>query len=550
MPDALKTPLNSRPDTPVLIPALLEVIEQKDDLIEQKEQAIADRDRVIADRDHLIAEQQKLLKLLEEQLRLAKHKRFGESSEKLSFQADFFDEAELEIALGDIEAELEQVVAPTPKPPRKKREGFSDKLPRIRVDLPLSDEDKAGASRTFFTKVKEELDIVPAQARVLEYWQEKAVFEGDAGAPIIKAAARPAHPLGKCIASVALLAYILVAKYADALPLYRLEKILGRYGGNISRTAMANWIIRLDDVFKPLINLLQEHQRGGDYLQADETRIQVLKEDGKVATSDKWMWLVRGGPPDRPVVLFHYDASRSEDVPLRLLDGFVGVLQTDGYAGYNKVCRDNPITRIGCWDHARRKFVEASKAAPAKKKGEKVSKADVAIGKIRKLYTIEERIKELAPNQKTEQRQRLAQPVLDDLKAWLQTNASRVPKDSLTYKAIQYTRNQWDCLIGYLADGRLNISNALAENAIRPFAVGRRNWLFADTSRGAKASATIYSLIETSKANGLEPYEYLRHVLTHIAAAETVEQIEALLPWHVRFTDPLDDSHREKSGTA
>ena len=171
---------------------------------------------------------------------------------------------------------------------------------------------------------------------------------------------------------------------------------------------MANWIIRLDDVFRPLINLLQEHQRDGDYLQADETRIQVLKEDGKVATSDKWMWLIRGGPPDRPVVLFHYDASRSEDVPSRLLDGYAGVLQTDGYAGYNKVCRDNPITRIGCWDHARRKFVEASKAAPAKKKGQKVSKADVAIGKIRKLYAIEERIKDLEPDQKTEQRQQLA----------------------------------------------------------------------------------------------------------------------------------------------
>mgnify|MGYP000290709576 CR=1 FL=1 len=239
---------------------------------------------------------------------------------------------------------------------------------RIRVDLTLSDADKAGASRTFFTKVKEELDIVPAKVQVIEYWQEKAVFDDEGGEQRIAAAPRQPHPLGKCIASVQLLAYILVAKYADALPLYRLEKILARYGGNISRTAMANWIIRLDDVFRPLINLLQDHQRGGDYLQADETRIQVLKEDGKVATSDKWMWLIRGGPPDRPVVLFHYDASRSEAVPSRLLDGFTGVLQTDGYAGYNKVCRDNPITRIGCWDHARRKFVEASKAAPAKKK--------------------------------------------------------------------------------------------------------------------------------------------------------------------------------------
>ena len=492
------------------MPELLEALEQK---------------------DHIIREQQQLLKLLEEKLRLSRLQRFGASSEKLSFQVDFFDEAELEVALSDLEAQLPE--DPSPKKPRRKRKGFSDQLPRIRVELVLTDEEKAGATKTFFTKVKEELDIVPARARVLEYWQEKAVFE-QGGEQRIVAAQRPAHPLGKCIASVQLLAYILISKYADALPLYRLEKILQRYGGDITRTTLANWIIRLDDVFKPLINLMREHQLTGDYLQADETRLQVLKEDGRPATSDKWMWLIRGGPPDQPAVLFEYDVSRSEEVPLRLLDGFEGVLQADGYAGYNRVCRENSITRIGCWDHARRRFVEASKAAPAIKKGSKVSKADVAIGKIRKLYLIEDRIKDLAPEQKKAQRQILSRPVLNDLKGWLETNSQRVPKDSLTWIAINYTLNQWESLIGYCEDGRLNISNALAENAIRPFAVGRRNWLFSDTPRGARASATCYSLIETAKANGLEPYAYLHHVLQHIAAADTLEKIEALLPWNMK----------------
>ena len=368
---------------------------------------------------------------------------------------------------------------------------------------------------------------------MIEYWQEKAVFGEEIGENTMISTQRPVHPLGKSIASTALLAYILVSKYADALPLYRLEGILKRYGGSISRTTMANWIIRLDDVFKPLINLLREQQIGADYLQADETRIQVLKEDGKAATSDKWMWLIRGGPPDKPVVLFNYDASRSEAVPARLLDGFTGVLQADGYAGYNQVCRDNEITRIGCWDHARRKFVEASRAAPAKKKASQVSKADVAIGKIRKLYRIEEKVKELPVDQKQQRRQELSVPLLDDLKVWLEQNVSQVPKDSLTYKAMQYTLNQWELLTGYCDDGKLNISNALAENAIRPFALGRKNCLFSDTSRGAKASATCYSLIETAKANNLEPYQYLRHVLSHIAEAKTVEDIEALLPWNV-----------------
>ncbi|WP_419583402.1 transposase, partial [Thiolapillus sp.] len=190
--------------------------------------------------------------LLEEQLRLARLRKFGARSEKLPFQGELFDEAELEVSLEEVEKELAE--AEEPKKPRKRRtkaDGFNENLPRIQVRLTLDEEEKAGANKTFFSKVKEELDIVPAQARVIEYWQEKAVFEQEDGAQQ--------------------LAWILVAKYADALPLYRLEGILKRHGGHISRTTMANWIIRLDDVFKPLINLLRDQQLGGDYLQADET---------------------------------------------------------------------------------------------------------------------------------------------------------------------------------------------------------------------------------------------------------------------------------------
>ena len=284
----MRTAINTRQEPPVFIPPtvpeLLEALEQK---------------------DHIIHEQQKLLKLLEERLRLSRFKCFGANSEKLSFQVGFFDEAEIEVALSELEAQLSE--DPSPKKPRKKRKGFSDQLPRIRVDLRLTDEEKAGAAKTFFTKVKEELDIVPAQARVIEYWQEKAVFE-QGGEQQMVAAQRPPHPLGKYIASVQLLAYILISKYADALPLYRLEKILKRYGGDITRTTLANWILRLEDVFKPLMNLMREHQLTGDYLQADETRLQVLKEDGRPATSDKRMWLIRGGPPGQPAVLCEYDA--------------------------------------------------------------------------------------------------------------------------------------------------------------------------------------------------------------------------------------------------
>jgi transposase len=524
---------------------LLAALAEKDQFLEDKSQLLEEKDELLHahrkhlnDKDHIILEQGKRINLLEEYLRLATVQKFGASSEKLAFQSDLFDEAEIEVALSELEEQLPEDDRVRPKKKKRKR-GFSDKLQRVQIHITLSDAEKAGATKTFFTKVKEELEFIPAQVKVLEYWQEKAVFNTD-GDDVIVAAQRPAHPLGKCFASTALLAYIIASKYADGLPLYRLEGMLKRYGGDISRSNMARWIVRLQDVFQPLINLIREVQLEGNYLQADETRIQVLKEIGKTAQSDKWMWVIRGGPPDKQSVLFEYDPSRAGAVAERLLDGFGGVLQADGYSGYSKVCQSAGITRIGCFDHARRKFVEAVRAAETKgtkKTAGQPTKADVALSKIRKLYAIEKSIKDLDCDKKTQARQNLSVPVLEDLKPWLEKNVSRVPKDSLTHKAMTYTLNQWEYLIGYCEDGQLNISNALAENAIRPFAVGRRAWLFADTSRGARASATCYSLVETAKANGLEPYAYLQHVLANIAAADTVEKLEALLPWNMEVED-------------
>ena len=517
---------------------LLIALTEKDQSLAEKDELLQAHQKHLGDKDHVILEQGKRISLLEEYLRLATVQKFGASSEKLAFQSDLFDEAEIEVALSELEAQLPEEDRVRPQKKKRKR-GFSDKLQRVQIHLALTDEEKEGAAKTFFTKVKEELEFIPAQVKVLEYWQEKAVFNNN-GEDVIVAAQRPAHPLGKCFASTALLAYIIASKYADGLPLYRLEGMLKRYGGDISRSNMANWIVRLQDVFQPLINLIREVQLEGNYLQADETRIQVLKEAGKTAQSDKWMWVIRGGPPDRQSVLFEYDPSRAGAVAERLLEGFGGVLQADGYSGYSKVCQAAGITRIGCFDHARRKFVEASRAAETKgtkKKAGQPAKADVALSKIRKLYAIEKSIKDLEHDKKKQARQALSVPVLEDLKPWLEKNVSRVPKDSLTHKAMTYTLNQWEYLIGYCEDGQLNISNALAENAIRPFAVGRRAWLFADTPHGARASATCYSLVESAKTNGLEPYAYLQHVLAKIAAADTVEKLEALLPWNVRVED-------------
>ena len=502
---------------------------------------------IIAERDKRLRAQHNTIILLEEKLRLANLRKFAASSEKLSFQVELFDEVEMEAALSDLEEQLpeENVEADAEAPSRATRKrrnrGFSEDLPRKRIELCLGDEEKAGASTTFFSKVKEELEYIPAQLNVLEYWQEKAVFEQD-GVDHIVAADRPAHPLNKCSAHISLLTYILIAKYADGLPLYRLEGILKRYGNPVSRSNMAQWVIRLSEVFAPLIQRLREVQNSGTYLNADETRIQVLKEDGRSAQADKWMWLTYGGPPDKPSVLYEYDPSRAGTVPERLLENFTGILQADGYSGYAAICRKNSLTRIGCWDHARRKFVEATRIADNKKAKGKVSKADVALGYIRKLYRIESALKEVSDAERYRKRQELSVPVLNEFKVWLDKNQSKVMKGSQARLAIDYTLNQWEYLIGYCERGDLNISNARAENAIRPFAVGRKAWLFADTAHGARASATCYSLIETAKANQLEPYAYIRYVLEHIGNADTQDSIDALLPWNVPMEENLKNA--------
>ena len=322
------------------------------------------------------------------------------------------------------------------------------------------------------------------------------------------------------------------------MPLYRQASILKRYGGSITRGAMAGWLIRLSLQLVPVLNLLKEVQLSGDYLQCDETRLQVLKERGMEPTGDKWIWVMHGGPPDKPVVLFDYDKSRGGAVAKRLLDGFEGrYVQSDGYAGYDAAVDTSRVTHIGCFDHARRKFVKAVKAIPKSKvKKGAPAKCVVALSKIDALYKVERQMEvlDLSDDERRAYRHEHAVPRLNTLHEWLIKNESKIEKDSLTYKAVSYTLKQWTKLIAYCDHGQLRISNILAENAIRPFVVGRKAWLFSDTPAGAEASALYYTLIETAKANGVDPYRYMHHLVSNIAAAETVESVEALLPWNVK----------------
>ncbi|MBL4879694.1 MAG: IS66 family transposase [Oleispira sp.] len=293
---------------------------------------------------------------------------------------------------------------------------------------------------------------------------------------------------------------------------------------------LANWMIKAGALVQPVINLLRDQLLTYDIVQMDETPVQMLNEPGKRSQSKSYLWLQRGGPPEQPVILYDYDPGRGAGVPLRLLEGFRGYLQTDGYDGYNATVAGNGLMHMGCMAHARRKFSDAVKAQG---KNRKPGKAQHGLALIQKLYRVEKQAKQLTPLERFDYRQQHAKPILERLRRWLDDSLSKVLPGSTAGKALNYLHNEWDKLTCYLDDGRLEIDNNLAENAIRPFVVGRKNWLFSASVAGVKASANLYSLIETTKANGLEPYAYLRYLFAELPRAETVEAIEALLPGNV-----------------
>ena len=514
----------------------------------------------------LISSQAAHIAILEEKLRLATVRQFAPKSEKLSSlaQLDFFNEAE---ALGrkpDSEAQAAEIAVPAHTRPRGKRKPIDATLPRTRIEHDIPESQKTCACGCRLTRIgevtSEQLDIEPAKACVLQHVRFKyacrtcegtssaAPCDTPAGDPgstagrprgAVITAPLPAQPLPKSNCSPGLAAFIAVSKFADGLPLYRLEGILARYRIGVSRTAMACWMIRLGDLVTPLTNLFNDIQLGYDILQMDETTVQVLKEDGRAATDKSFMWVRRGGPPGQSVILFDYAPTRAGSVPMRILEDYKGYLQSDAYAAYDKPGRRDGVRHVGCLDHARRKFVEAVKAQHAVAGFER-GLAPEALLIIRKLYAIEKlaRDGEMSPEQRHTLRQDKAKPVWDELRAWLDRNLGSVPPQSLTGKAIGYLAADWPRLVRTLEDGRLEVSNVLCENAIRPFVIGRKNWLFCDTPAGAHASARLYGIVETAKAAGLEPYAYLRHVFEKLPQAVTLADIEALLPWNAVLPKP------------
>ena len=322
-----------------------------------------------------------------------------------------------------------------------------------------------------------------------------------------------------------------MAKYVDAMPLYRQEKKLQRIGVELPRSTLAHWMVRAGELVQPLINLLRDRILGYGIVSMDETRLQVLKEPGRRPQGQSYLWVQRGGPPANPLVLCDYDPSLSQPVPMRLLEGFSGYLQTDGYDAYKKVCDAHGLTAVGCWAHVRRKFDEALNAQRVVSRARRrQSLATTALKQIQALYRIERELKALSPADRQRARQARSATRLAEFRQWLDTHIPLVPPQSALGKATNYAHKQWDKLTVFVEDGRLRMDNNLTENAIRPFVVGRKNFLFCDSVAGAHASANLYSLIETAKANGIDPFVYLKTVFTELPKATTVEDIEALLP--------------------
>ena len=493
-----------------------------------------------------ISELESRVDVLMEALRLARHKQFGASSEKsedtLMEQLSFlFNEAEVFAAVKD--EENATVVAAHKR--HKKHEYTLDNIPEgipvEQVEHRLEGKDlicpECGENMTEIGKeVVRTLKIIPAQTIVHEdiyytYACKNCSESADEGCetPVVKAP-REKNIIPGSFATPEAIAHIMTQKFVMGSPLYRQEQELNRKGIHLSRQTMSNWILKAtEDCLAPVYEQLHKELLARDVLHADETTLQVLHEPGKKPQSDSYMWLYRtSGDTDKPIVLYEYQPGRGAKHPKEFLAGYTGYLHTDGYAGYHDL--GEYITVVGCWAHLRRKFDEAVKSLPkGKVKG---SSASQGLTYCNLLFGIEQELTELTPEERYEQRLKQAKPVLDAMFAWANTR-SAAPK-SVLGKAFHYLKEQWPYLLGYLKDGRLEISNNRAERSIKPFVIDRKNFLFANTPKGAACSATMFSLIQTAIENGLDPYNYLTWLMKQAKDADLTDEqmIQTLLPWN------------------
>jgi transposase len=490
--------------------------------------------------------------LLKERLNKFMRKIFCAKSEVSSqTQKDmFFNEAEILGAQAQPPAQEqdtqdEGIEVPAHKRAKRGRKPLDPDLPRhvVRHELPESERicpHDGSALKEIGVEASEQLDIIPQQVRVIRH--ERVKYACPCCDGTLRLAAKPAQVIPKGLFSEGLLAWVISSKYCDGLPLYRQAALLGRFGGSdLSRNTLAASVVRVGQAVQPIINLLRDHLLDAAVTHGDETQIQVLKEPGKSAQSKSYMWVQMTqasgadgtGPPIR---LFAYAASRSTAAAQVLYAGIRpgAVLMTDGYAVYDQIAQAHQLVHLGCWAHCRRDFNDALQALPKNARtADQLAAQFMAL--IGQLYAVEakSRDRELSPKDLQEQRQLHSVPVLGKIEALLLANLHSVLPGSLLGKALHYLSSQWAKLSLYVTNGAYPIDNNACENSIRPFCVGRKNWLFSDTVAGANASANLYSLLQTCAVNDVDGYQYLRALLVALPKAQSADDYEALLPWNI-----------------
>ena len=499
------------------------------------------KDAYIEHLENTIKDLQSQVNNLTEMVMLLRKEKFGPSSEKTPKQVDgqlsLFNEVEVEADASVPEPISKEVKGYVRKNPKTKREEIIKDLPVREILCETAKEeqycDHCNSTLRPIGKevVREELEYIPAKLQIVRY--VRMSYEcprcKHTEHPFIKKALTPTSLMNHSLASPSSVANVMYQKYVNSVPLYRQEKEWERMGLSLSRATMANWVIRCSqDYLMPVVAHLQKKLLERDIIHCDETPVQVLKEEGKKPQTKSYMWLYRTGDDGKPpVILYDYQPSRNGDHAVVFLKDFKGFVHSDGYSGYNKL---TGITRCGCWAHLRRKFIEAI----PKKTGmnEPLTNAEIGRDYCNQLFEIERDIKHLSPAERKSKRLELEKPILEAFWCWLEN--LNVLNGSALGKAVTYAKNQKKYMENYLLDGRCSISNNAAENAIRPFTVGRKNWLFADTPKGASASAAVYSIIETAKANGLNVYTYLEYLLLYMPDTDwrnNPKELDMLMPW-------------------
>jgi len=479
----------------------------------------------------------------EEQIRLGKHKQFGTSSEKtpveqLQFTDLLVNEAEMEADPKREEPTVETITYQRRKTAGQREAKLQD-LPVEIIEYHLPAEEQVcpccnGPLHAMSTEVRQELKVIPAEVKVVKHIRHvyscRHCEQTATETPVITAPMpKPAAP--GSLASPSALAFTMVQKYVMGMPLYRQEQQFAHLGVELSRQTLANWLLRASDTWlRPLYERMHAHLLNQEVLHADETVVQVLREDGRAAETQSYMWVYRTGRVGPKIVTYDYQRTRGGEHPRDFLARFKGYLHVDGYPGYHKVVG---ATLVGCWAHARRKFDEALKALPDDKQKAAVT-AREGLEFCNRLFAIEREIHDASPEERLKVRTERSRLVVDEFSAWLRTQRPRVLPKSTLGGAIAYCLNQWDKLVVFLQDERLELDNNRSERSIKPFVIGRKNWLFSNTPRGANASATIYSVIETAKENGLNPLIYLTWLfeeMPQLADPKDPAALDRLLPW-------------------